>query len=176
MTGAAFEILIRRAVVAEAAALTELVRRSKAHWGYSVRFLERAAPELTVSVQDIADGKVSVAELDKRLLGVSVLDLADPPELAALFVEPDLIGTGIGRALLSHALEQARDAGVESILIESDPNAEPFYRANGAVAVGQRTSPTTGRRLTLLRLKVPPQSERGASQSSVLIRHSDSAR
>jgi GNAT superfamily N-acetyltransferase len=131
--------------------------RSKAHWGYSTDFLVRAAPELTVSEQHIADGEVSVAELDKRPVGFSVLDLADPPELVALFVEPDVIGKGLGRALLYHALEQAQNAGVESVLIESDPNAEPFYRAHGAAPVGQRTSPTTGRQLTLLRLAVSGQ-------------------
>lgn len=138
--------------------------RSKAHWGYSTDFLERAAPELTVSEQDIADGKVSVAELDKRPVGFSVLDLADPPELVALFVEPDVIGKGLGRALLSHALEQAQSAGVECLLIESDPNAERFYRGHGAAAVGQRTSSTTGRQLTLLRLAVsgrPDDEDRG---------------
>jgi hypothetical protein len=40
------------------------------------------------------------------------------------------------------------------VLIESDPNAEPFYRAHGAMEIGHRTSPTTGRDLTLLRLPV----------------------
>jgi GNAT superfamily N-acetyltransferase len=128
--------------------------RSKAYWGYSTEFLERAAPELTVSERDIRHGKVSVAELDKRPVGISVFDLADPPELVALFVEPEMIGKGLGRALLHHVLEQARSAGIDSVLIESDPNAEPFYRAQGAIAVGTRTSPTTGRRLTLLRLDV----------------------
>lgn len=150
----ASRLLIRPAAGSEAAQLTGLVVRSKAHWGYSAEFIAQAAPELTVTEEEIADGKVSVAELDGRPVGVSVLDLSDPPELVALFVEPDLIGKGVGRALLKHELARAQSAGVESVLIESDPNAEPFYRSQGAVPTGHRTSPTTGRELTLLRLPV----------------------
>jgi hypothetical protein len=86
----ALRLLIRPAAVSEAAELTALVMRSMAYWGYSGEFLEQAAPELAVSEQEIADGMVSVAELDKRPVGVSVRDLADRPELVALFVEPDL--------------------------------------------------------------------------------------
>jgi GNAT superfamily N-acetyltransferase len=74
--------------------------------------------------------------------------------LVALFVEPEVIGRGIGRALLQHALDATQSAGIKSLLIESDPNAEPFYRAQGAETIGCRTSPTTGRDLALLRLPV----------------------
>jgi GNAT superfamily N-acetyltransferase len=154
MTRTLGQLMIRGAATSEAPQLTALVMRSKAYWGYSPEFLDQAAPELTVSELDIADGKVSVAELAERPVGVSILDLADPPELVALFVEPEAIGTGIGRALLRHALERAQGAGVDNVLIESDPNAEPFYRAHGAMEIGHRTSPTTGRDLTLLRLPV----------------------
>lgn len=154
MTPTLQQLVIRAAAVSEAHLLTALMMRSKAYWGYSPEFLEQAAPELTVSEQDIAEGNVSVAELAGRPVGMSMLDLAEPPELVALFVEPDMIGTGVGRALLRQALERARTAGVESLLIESDPNAEPFYRAHGAVEIGRRTSSTTGRELTLLRLPV----------------------
>ena len=154
MTPTLQQLVIRAAAVSEAHLLTALMMRSKAYWGYSPEFLEQAAPELTVSEQDIAEGNVSVAELAGRPVGMSMLDLAEPPELVALFVEPDMIGTGVGRALLRQALERARTAGVESLLIESDPNAEPFYRAHRAVEIGRRTSSTTGRELTLLRLPV----------------------
>jgi GNAT superfamily N-acetyltransferase len=166
------ELRIRPAAASEAAQLTGLVMRSKAYWGYGAEFLRQAAAELTVSEQDIAERKVSVAERDERPVGISVLDLAEPAELVALFVEPDAIGRGVGRALLAHELERARAAGVDSVLIESDPNAEPFYRAHGAEPIGERRSPATGRQLTLLRLRVP-EGSRAADQSSALIRHND---
>lgn len=154
MTEPTAQVLIRPATPSEAAELTALVIRSKSYWGYSSEFLAQAAPELTISEEEIAEGKASVAELDGRPVGIYVLDLAHPPELVALFVEPEFIGKRLGHALLRHAIDRARSAGIESVLIESDPNAEAFYRAHGAVPIGHRTSPTTGRTLTLLRLEV----------------------
>jgi hypothetical protein len=38
-------------------------------------------------------------------------------------------------------------------VIESDPDAEPFYRSQGAEPVGTRTSWSTGRELPLLRIR-----------------------
>jgi GNAT superfamily N-acetyltransferase len=154
VTEPASELLIRPAAVSEARELTALVMRSKGYWGYSSEFLAQAASELTVSEEDITQGKVSAAEVEGRSAGVYVLDVDDPPELVALFVEPEFIGKRIGRALLRHALERTRRSGIEDLLIESDPNAEPFYRAHGAVPIGHTTSPTTGRELTLLSLEV----------------------
>ena len=73
-------------------------------------------------------------------------------ELELLFVEPAAIGTGAGRALLRDALDRAREAGLDELTIESDPDAEPFYRAHGAEPVGTRVSSSTGRKLPLLRI------------------------
>jgi GNAT superfamily N-acetyltransferase len=70
-----------------------------------------------------------------------------------LFVEPAAIGTGAGRALLRDALDRAREAGLTELVIESDPDAEPFYRSQGAEPVGTRTSWSTGRELPLLRIR-----------------------
>lgn len=146
-------LTIRPAAASEAAQLTELAVRSKGHWGYDADFMRRARPELAVSEADIEGGKVHVAERDARPVGLVTLALdADPPELAALFVEPAHIGRGVGATLLDHALERARVAGVASLVIESDPNAEAFYLARGAVRVGARRSASTGRLLPLLRM------------------------
>jgi len=70
-----------------------------------------------------------------------------------LWLYPRLIGRGIGRRLFEHALLTARELGFESLLIESDPNAEGFYLAMGAMRVGERRSPS-GRTLPLLRVAV----------------------
>ena len=94
-----------------------------------------------------------VAERAGRRLGFSLVRLdADPPELEMLFVDPGAIGTGAGTALLRDALTRAATPAAAALVVESDPNAEPFYLARGAVRVGERTSPSTGRPLPLLRL------------------------
>lgn len=147
---------IRPAREAELAALTALVRASKAHWGYDQDFLIAAEDELRITQEDLTERTVRVAEHAGAVVGVSVLDLTgdDDAELTMLFVAPPAIGTGVGHALLEHAVAQARVTGVAGLLLESDPNAEPFYVAHGARRVGTRRSPSTGRALPLLRLPV----------------------
>ncbi len=67
------------------------------------------------------------------------------------FVEPDAIGRGVGRALYSHVMRAARELGFTRITIDSDPNAEPFYRRMGARPVGRTPSGSTaGRELPVL--------------------------
>jgi hypothetical protein len=61
------------------------------------------------------------------------------------FVEPDLIGQHGGGALLQRDLERTRNAGLDGVLIESDRDAEPYFRVHGAEPIGNTTSATTGR-------------------------------
>ena len=143
---------IRPARAGEEAELTELAVRSKGPWGHDAAFLERARPELTVRPDHLQRWIVRVAERGGTVVGFAAVD-PEARELEMLFVDPAAIGTGAGRALLRDALEQAREAGLEELLIESDPDAEPFYRAQGAVPAGTRTSWSTGRELPLLRIR-----------------------
>ncbi len=58
-------------------------------------------------------------------------------ELEHLWVLPEHIGTGIGRALFDHAVRKAAALGATILSIEADPNAEGFYRRMGARRVGE---------------------------------------
>ena len=139
---------IRAARPGEAAALTALALRSKAHWGYDEAFMAAAAAELRWDESDLRGLIVRVAERDGALAGFCAVDpAADPPELEALFVDPPAMGQGVGATLLTAAREAARARGIEQLAIESDPGAEGFYRAHGARRVGARRSPSTGRLL-----------------------------
>ena len=144
-------MIVRAARPGEEAALTELAVRSKGHWGHDAAFLERARRELTVLPEHLERWIVRVAERDGAVVGVAAVD-PQAAELELLFVEPAAIGTGAGRALLRDALDRAREAGLAELTIESDPDAEPFYRAHGAEPVGTRVSSSTGRKLPLLRI------------------------
>jgi GNAT superfamily N-acetyltransferase len=145
-------VVVRSAQPGEEAALTELAVRSKGHWGHEAAFLERARPELTVHPEHLERWIVRVAERDGAPVGFAAVDL-EARELEMLFVDPAAIGTGAGRALLRDALDRAREAGLTELLIESDPDAEPFYRSQGAEPVGTRISWSTGRELPLLRIR-----------------------
>ena len=68
---------------------------------------------------------------------------ANEAHLLNLCVRPDLHGMGLGRHLLWHALELARDAGVKTMFLEVRPSNEialSLYRSEGFVEVGYRRS------------------------------------
>jgi GNAT superfamily N-acetyltransferase len=143
---------LRAATAQDAPVLSELAVRSKGHWGYDDGFLARARPELTVRAEDIERLVVRVATgEDGNPLGFSAVDVTSAPaELLALWVDPTAIGTGVGRALLRDALATAAGHGTGGLLVESDPNAEPFFLHHGARRLGERRSATTKRLLPLL--------------------------
>ncbi|TDE97364.1 GNAT family N-acetyltransferase [Occultella glacieicola] len=144
------EVRIRAARAGEAGLLSDLALRSKAHWGYDEAFLEACRPELTYTQAQIRTGGLLVAVgPDDRPVGFYRIH-GEPPdgELAALFVDPARIGTGVGGALLRHALAAADEAGYDSLGLDADPGAEGFYAHAGATTVGSTPSASIpGRRL-----------------------------
>jgi GNAT superfamily N-acetyltransferase len=127
------------------------------HWGYDADFLAACRQELTVESEQCDGIRVTVAERAHDLLGYYRL-AGSPPrgELAHLFVDPRMIGQGIGRLLLDDALSRARTLAMEWLMINADPNAEVFYLHANAVLVGtvpSRSAP--GRVLPRLELAVP---------------------
>jgi len=125
---------VRQAEAHEAALLTALCVRSKAHWGYDAAFMKSSAAALVVDEADIADGCVLVAvDSGDRPLGVvSVLGDGEVVDLDALFVDPPAIGSGVGRALFAAAADLARGLGAGRMTILADPNAATFYERMGA--------------------------------------------
>ena len=67
-----------------------------------------------------------VAELRSEIVGFYALEYLYESEfeLEALFVEPKYIGSGIGRALITHATNYAAAFGGDTLIIQCDPNAE----------------------------------------------------
>jgi GNAT superfamily N-acetyltransferase len=156
VTGGA-DVRVRAARSGEAQALTALVLRSKAHWGYDPEFMVRAEPELRVTEDDLERLVVLVAERDATLAGMGSLDPETaPPALAHLFVDPASMGAGVGRVLLAALVGEARARGIRELEFEADPNAEAFYARQGARTIGERASSSTGRSLPLMRLEIDP--------------------
>ncbi|WP_073908180.1 GNAT family N-acetyltransferase [Streptomyces sp. CB00455] len=127
---------LRAARVDQAEALTGLVRRSKAYWGYGPDFLDACAPELRIRPDEVTARRIVVAQdAGGRVLGLASLEGSAPrAALGLLFVEPRAIGRGVGRLLYRDALRRAVDLGVRRLVIDADPHAAGFYRAMGAVA------------------------------------------
>ncbi|MGW6782453.1 GNAT family N-acetyltransferase [Streptomyces sp. NPDC054987] len=147
-------VKVRAARAAEAEALTGLVMRSKAHWGYDAGFLAACAPQLRILPDEVTARRIVVAEdPEGTLLGLASLEGGAPlATLGLLFVEPSAIGRGVGRILYRDVLRRAVERGVRRLVIDSDPHAAGFYRAMGAVAAPAAEAPTG----TLVRFEAAP--------------------
>ena len=136
------QLSIRRAKIDEAALLTSLALRAKIHWGYSAEFMAAARAAMIVTATQLATQHAFVAEQDDGIIGFYKLRevTSEIVELTDLFVEPPLIGHGVGRMLWDHAVEMARTLGYSEMTWESDPHAEGFYLHMGAKRIGEVAS------------------------------------
>ena len=123
-----------------------------------------------------ADGGVEelVAERAGGLVGWSAVGpyREDPDgldrtvgELYAIYVHPDEIGTGVGRALMAASLELARSAGYPALrlwVLEANHRARRFYERAGWVADGERAwYEREGVRVPEIRYSLPLQAGPG---------------
>jgi GNAT superfamily N-acetyltransferase len=150
---------IRDARAGEAHNLSALAFRSKAHWGYSPSFMAACRRELTLSEADLANPAyaVRVAERGGSATGFHALARlsAEEFELDALFVDPETLGRGIGRALIEDAATLALAGGARAIIIQGDPHADGFYLKAGATRTRMRESGSIpGRMLPEYRLNL----------------------
>ena len=136
---------IRRALAHEAEELSALTLRAKAHWGYVNAQLEAWQSSLEISAESVSARPTFVGQLNGRIIGFySLVPAAAEWELDNLWVAPEYIRRGFGRALVAHAVETATAGGATAIVIDSDPNAEPFYLACTAKRVGEVSAPIAG--------------------------------
>lgn len=152
---------IRTAHPAEAATLTELALAAKAHWGYPASFMARCRPALTIDDAMIRDRLFRLAENTAgEILGFYGFEPEpDGIGLSHLFVRPEAIGGGIGRALWRDAVAEARrvveDSAGRCLIVIGDPHAAGFYRRMGAVPAGAVPSEVEpARALPLFRLRL----------------------
>ncbi len=143
---------IQAAGAGDSERLSALAFRSKAHWGYDDDFMARCRDELSYTPEQLAAGGFWVLRDGGEVRGFYGLTKVSPDslELEAMFVEPEAIGRGYGRALMAHALAQFEQSGLTRLVIQADPNAAAFYEAAGATLIGQRPSDSIdGRMLPL---------------------------
>lgn len=130
-------IRLRNARQDELSSLSGLCMRSKAHWGYDEAFMAACRAELTLHPDELETSSLQVAECDAAVAGMAQVRVSGADaDLLKLFVEPDSIGTGVGRLLFEWATAKARELGATSMVIEADPDAAPFYERMGAHHAG----------------------------------------
>jgi len=99
---------IRPAQEREAEALSALALKAKAYWGYPADTIESWKQELSVSSDAIASMPTFVAAVGDEIAGFySLVPSTRSWKLDHLWVLPQFMDRGIGRALVAHALETA---------------------------------------------------------------------
>lgn len=148
---------IRPARPDEVEALTSLTLRSKAYWGYDEAFMAACREELTITPNYLEANPTFVLEDAGRAVGLYTLESMEKDEdveLGMLFIDPDEIGSGHGGQLFAHARGKAAALGYRTMWIQSDPDAEGFYRSQGAVTMGHKESRSLpGRMLPWMRIE-----------------------
>ena len=152
----------------DAPLLTALAIRSKAHWGYDSAFMAKCRDELSHLPADFIDKNsiYGVYECGNTIGGFYKLVVVNPEELEleALFVEPSLIGKGIGKILFLNALSKANAFGALALITQSDTNAEGFYLNMGGAHIGYCGSGSIdGRQLPVIRFDVERLVNRGVT-------------
>jgi len=131
-------ITIRPALASERSSLEALQwRASLANPGDRDNLL--ANPDaIAIPVEQIAAGDVFVAAEDGVIVGfAAVLTRPDGnAELDALFVEPTLWKRGVGRLLVEHCAEVARQRASRILHVVGNPHAKGFYAACGFLTTG----------------------------------------
>lgn len=124
--------------------VSKLVFLSKASHGYESDFMENCREELLVTPLSLLNGPSRMVWINDRNRPVGftqiVVKSAESCELEALFIHPKFQGKGLGQNMFNWAIGQARNLGYSHLIINSDPGAERFYKAAGAIRTGEKPS------------------------------------
>jgi len=146
-------------LLADAAALTQLMHRSKSSWGYSKEQMALIREHDAVTPDQIAAQHVLVADLDGQTVAYLAVEKQDEHSLLVdhLFVAPELQGQGIGKLLLARAEDQARQLGLDRLCLQSDVHAGSFYERHGFTTYDTLASKLVpGKHAPLMERYLPP--------------------
>ena len=133
MSNHADSLTLRLAVPEEHEMLEELQRRASLELPEYRDQLIANPDAIYLPEGQIANGQVIVAELGGEIAGFAAVVGG---ELDGLFVEPDLWGRGIGRALADAATHEARKRGL-ALKVIANPRARRFYEQCGFSVEGE---------------------------------------
>lgn len=154
------DVQIRRARPEEAAVLTEIAHAAKRFWGYPETWIQQWQAELTITPDFIANNEMYVAVKGEEVAGCGALCFSETTaELEHMWIRPEYMGAGIGRALFTHIKERATNLRLPALELTADPNAEAFYEHMGARRIGEVRSEIEGQARVLPRMMISSASE-----------------
>ncbi len=148
---------VRTALPQDRAILDDLHRRASYVWEEDRAQLDAHPDALGVDPAALSAGYVRVAlDAGGRIVGfATVRDGADGVgELEDLFVAPEAMRQGVGRRLLTDAIDRGEARGLREIAVVAHPRTLPFYTRLGFIA-GEATPTRFGPALRLRRALSP---------------------
>lgn len=119
--------------------LTRIALAAKAYWGYPERWMEIWRPQLTFTPEYFEESESWMATVEGKPVGFYTRrDKNGTAWIEDLWVQPEYIGKGFGKALFLHAVEHARERGYKALQLEADPHAVGFYEKMGMHKIGER--------------------------------------
>ena len=136
-------ITIKDAISNDLKQINELLRLSKAYWGYDDEFLDRFMKKLGITHSYMEQHAIKLFYIDGHLAGFFnfSFNANDLFELDNFFLHPNYIGRGMGRKLWEACCQEAKQQDKSEFIIWSEPNAEQFYVKMGCEKIGVRQSP-----------------------------------
>ena len=148
-------IEIRRAIPEDADTLTEIAHAAKRHWNYPESWIQQWQADLTITREFIRTHEVFAATINGEIVGCCALVLKDSlAEIEHMWIRPEQMGTGVGRALFEHARTRAVERGANVLELSADPYAEGFYARMGAKRIGEIPAEMDGERRMLPRMRI----------------------
>jgi len=138
--------------------LSEIAIAAKSYWGYPAHWIDQWRALLTIKPEYVSDNHVYAAvDATDQIVGwYALAGTGTRLVLDNLWVRPEQIGTGVGRALFDHAVHQAAALGPDEIELEADPHAAGFYERMGMQRAGYVDAAMDGleRHLPIFRLEI----------------------
>lgn len=150
----------------DASILTDIAFSAKRHWPYPEGYFEIWQKELTIAsdyitahvvykivYNEIAAGFYSIVQNTQDFYSGEVF-VQKGFWLEHIFIRPEYHYQGLGRLLIHHAKQVARDKEISELLVFADPYAKGFYDKIGAVYLYDSKSSIPGRMIPVYRLKI----------------------
>lgn len=136
--------------------LTEITKKSKAHWGYSDEQMEKWSQDLMISKDYIKKSEVYKLSLNDKIIAYySYLNINENTvKLDNLFVVPEEMRKGYGKMLMNHCINKTKKEKTAKIILEADPNAEKFYEGFGFLKISQIETSIKNRFSPVMELKL----------------------
>ncbi|MFT7860771.1 MAG: GNAT family N-acetyltransferase [Sulfurimonas sp.] len=134
-----------KAIPNEADALQDLARKSKRYWGYDDEYMKKWKHDQLLTPSFISNNPVFALKENKQIVGFFAFDLrANPIDLKHFWIDPNLTGSGMGKALFYYVLDYLESIHCFEFQVTVEPNAVGFYSKMGGQVIGEVDRPDLG--------------------------------